>query len=267
MKIKKIGITLGLILAGLVLLGLPGRALAGNPGQSVYQTPTPLPDGRVLYVVQPGDTCLRVSLLTGVSIDQLRKLNNLDLNCTIDAGQKLLIALSVSLPPTNTPGPSPTAGPIVPTVTPFRGNGAVCVAVFNDVNGDATRQDTEAIIPDAAVSLTDRLGTVSKTGTTAASTDPLCFQNIPEGDYNISVAVPQGYNSTTVMNYALTVKAGDQALLDFGAQVSVQAATLVAPTEGGQSSLLGLIGGLLLLVGAGMGVYVFTHLRKPAPPG
>jgi hypothetical protein len=203
MTIKRIGIALGLLLAGLVMLGLPGQALAGNLGQSVYHTPTPLPDGRILYNVQPGDTCLRVSLLTGVSLDQLRKLNNLDLNCTIDAGQKLLIALSVSLPPTNTPGPSPTPGPIIPTVTPFHGNGEVCVAVFNDVNGDATRQDTEGIIPDAAVSLTDRLGAISKTATTAAATDPLCFQNIPEGDYNISVAVPEGYNPTTVMNYEI----------------------------------------------------------------
>lgn len=261
MTIKRIWIALGLVLAGLVILGLPGQALAGSLGQNVYQTPTPLPDGRILYIVQPGDTCLRVSLLTGVSLDQLRKLNNLTLDCKINAGDKLLIALAVSVAPTATAGPSPTAGPVVPTATPFLGNGEVCVAVFEDVNGDATRQDTEGIIPAAAVSLTDNLGTVSKTATTTTTTDPVCFSDIPEGDYNISIAVPQGYNPTTIMNYALQVKAGDQALLDFGAQLSAQAVPL-PPAEGGHSSLLGLVGGVLLVIGAGLGVYVFLHMRK-----
>jgi len=77
---------LSLLLAGLVILGLPGQVLAGSLSQSVYQTPTALPDGRVLYIVQPGDTCLRVSLLTGVTLDQIIKLNNLDVNCTIMLG-------------------------------------------------------------------------------------------------------------------------------------------------------------------------------------
>jgi LysM repeat protein len=261
MTIKRIWIALGLVLAGLVLLGLPGRVLAGNLSQNVYQTPTPLPDGRILYIVQPGDTCLRIMLLTGVSLDQIRSLNNLDSNCTINAGQKLLIALAVSVAPTATAGPSPTSGPVIPTATPFHGNGEVCVAVFEDVNGDATRQDTEGIIPDAAVSLTDNLGTFSKTATTTNATDPVCFPDIPEGDYNISVAVPEGYNPTTAMNYALQVKAGDQALLDFGAQLSAQAVPL-PPAEGGHSPLLGLVGGVLLVIGAGMGVYVLLHMRK-----
>jgi len=46
------------------------------------------------------------------------------------------------------------------------------------------------------------------------------------------VAVPEGYNPTTVMNYALTVNAGDQALLDFGAQVSAQAVPLLRQRVG-----------------------------------
>ena len=261
MTIKRIVIALGLVLAGLVLLSLPGRVLAGSPNQVVYETPTPLPDGRILYNVQPGDTCLRISLLTGVSLDQIRKLNNLDINCKIDAGQKLLIGMAVSVQPSATAGPSPTAGPVLPTATPFHGTGEVCVAVFEDLNGDATRQETEVIIPDAAVSLTDRLGTVSKTATTSAAVDPTCFSEIPEGDYNVSIAVPQGYNPTTVLNYALQVKAGDRVLLDFGAQLSAQAEPL-PPAEGGRSSLLGLIGGVLLVAGAGLGVYVFLHMRK-----
>ena len=261
MTIKRILIGLSLVVAGLTLLALPTMVLAGSPDQSVYHTPTPLPDGRVLYIVQPGDTCLRVSLLTGVTLDKIRSLNNLGLNCIIAPGQKLLIALAGPAEPTATAGPSSTPGSIVLTATPLPGNGQVCVAVFNDVNGDASRQDTEGIIADSAVSLSDRLGSLSKTGTTTTATDPLCFLDIPEGDYNVSVAVPQGYNATTVLNYALSLKAGDQALLDFGAQLSTSAQHL-APAEGGHSSLLGLIGGVLVVLGIGMGAYLFLHIRK-----
>jgi LysM repeat protein len=261
MEIKKFLIVTGLVIVGLVLLGLPGRVLASNPAQDLYQTPTALPDGSILYTVKTGETCLSISLLTGVSIDEIKKLNNLGSDCAINAGQKLLIALVAPATPTSLPGASPTAGTVVPSATPFRGNGQVCVEVFEDVNGDALRQDSEGLISNAAVSLTDRLGTVSKTGMTDNGTTALCFPNIPEGDYNISVAIPEGYNPTTVMNYALHVKAGDQALLDFGAQVSSKAQPL-PPAEGGHSSLLGLVGGVFLLIGAGLGVYVLLRMRK-----
>lgn len=252
----------GLVLVAMAILALPGQVLASSSNQVVYQTPTALPDGRIFYTIKPGDTCLSISLLTGVSLDQLRKLNNLDLNCTIPgAGQKLLIALTSSATATATAGPSPTpSGTILPSATPFHGNGEVCVAVFEDINGDAVRQDSEVLIPNAAVSLTGTQGNTSKTGTTANTTDALCFQDIPEGQYNISVAIPEGYNPTTVMNYTLQVAAGDLANLDFGAQLSAKARPL-PPAEGGRSSLLGFIGVVLLLVGVGMGVYVI-HGRK-----
>ena len=262
MKNKRTWIITGLALVGIFLLALPGRVFAGNPDQVVYQTPTALPDGRIFYTIKPGDTCLSISLLTGVSLDQLRTLNNLDTACVIPGpGEKLLIAVTSPATATATYGPSPTpAGTQLPTATPFHGTGEVCVAVFNDLNGDAVRQDSEVLIPDAAVSLTSIQGNVSRTGTTANSTDALCFNDIPEGQYNVSVAIPEGYNPTTVMNYALKLVAGDQANLDFGAQLSAKAQPLT-PAEGGRSPLLGLIGGVLLVVGAGMAIYVF-RMRK-----
>ncbi len=262
MKNKRIWFLTGLVLVGVMILALPGQVFAGNPNQVVYQTPTALPDGRIFYTIKPGDTCLSISLLTGVSLDQLRKLNNLDLACVIPGpGEKLLIAVTTPATATATAGPSPTpAGTQLPTATPFHGNGEVCVAVFEDINGDAVRQDSEVLIPNAAVSLTSTLGNVSKTGTTANTTDALCFADIPEGQYNISVAIPEGYNPTTVMNYALQLAAGDLANLDFGAQLSTKAQPL-PPAEGGHSPLLGLIGGALLVIGAGMGIYLL-RMRK-----
>lgn len=254
--IKKAWIFISLVAAGMLILSLSWPAPVGVIAQAVYQTPTPGPDGRILYVVRSGETCLSISLLTGVSLDQLRKLNNLNTNCTILAGQKLLLALAGPAEASPTPGPSPTPTSILPSPTPQRGTGEVCIALFNDINGNSLREDTEGLVEGGVVSLTDRTGKVSLTGTTTVGTSTLCFKDVPEGDYNVSLAVPAGYNPTTVMNYALTVKAGDQAMLDLGAQASSKAAT-PSPSEGGRSPILGILGGVLLLGGAGLGVYVW----------
>ena len=59
------------------------------------------------------------------------------------------------------------------------------------------------------------------------------------------------------MSYKLTVKAGDRASIDFGAQS--KAVTISESTDqgGGRSSALGIFGLLLLLGGAGLGYYAY----------
>lgn len=254
---KKIGIVSGLILLALALWVRPGLVQADNLNQAAYQTPTAQKDGRILYTVKSGDNCLSISLKTGVSQDDLKKYNNLDANCSLTIGQQLLLGLAG---PTSTPTITPTSGPVVPLATPFYGYGQVCVEVYNDVNGNALHEDTESLILNAVVSLTNVDGSVSKTGETSSTSTSLCFTDIPQGSYNVSVALPEGYNSTTLMNYSLKLLAGDQTVLEFGGQVSSTAKPLT-PSEGGHSSLLGLIGGVLLLIGIGMGVYVIRSRK------
>ena len=258
-----------LALAVLFLLAQLRQASAVAQAQAVYQTPTPGPDGRIIIVVKAGDTCLSISLLTGVSLEDLRRLNNLKPECIIVTGQQLLLGLAGPPEPTLPPGSAPTATPLLPSPTPFNGTGEICIVVFEDLNGNASRDTPENVIANSAISISDRLGKVSLTGTTTNQDAPVCFKDVPEGQYNISVAVPQGYNPTTATNYILAIKAGDQVLLDFGAQISQKSApppssAPSATTTGGgdsRSPMLGIIGGLLLLVGAGMGVYVW-RMRK-----
>ena len=110
------------------------------------------------------------------------------------------------------------------------------------------------------VSLTDVKGVYSNTGTTTAIVDatvdqPLCFSDVPEGNYNISIAVPQGYNPTTATSHSLQVLAGTTSTIDFGAQVSLRNAA-PAPVATPRSPLLGILGGALILAGGGLALYL-----------
>ena len=224
------------------------------PQVPIY-TPTPLPDGRIIYTVKANDTLLSISLLTGVPVDKLRELNHLN-GDTIIEGQELLLGLAGPPETTNTPGPSPTPTVVPPTPTIKPGSGNLCVMLFNDRNGDSMRQEDELSIPDGAISVSNRSGTVNLTAKTEVGADPHCFEKVPEGDYNISVAVPEGYNPTTVNNYALTIKAGDETQLNFGAQANSETlAEAPVPAGSGRSPLLGIVGGLFLVAGTGLALF------------
>jgi hypothetical protein len=249
----------------LVLLGFAAffarPVAADSSSQVVYQTPTARPDGHIVYIVQEGDTCLRVQLLTGTTIDQLRTLNKLDQNCTLIPGKELLLAV---ITPVASPTPNPhiTATPLLPTQTPIKGNGKVCVSLYTDVNGDAVREDDEPALANGAASITNRLGSVSKTVSTTSSDEPVC-EEVPEGDYSISMAIPGGYNPTVAMDAKISVKAGDQAILEFGAQPSskIEAENAEAPVQENNNLPLVILGGLFVALGIGLGVYVFFTRR------
>ena len=269
---KKLNLS-GFILFVFILLLLwtvtPVTATSSQP-QAVQYTPTPDADGRYLYIVQENDSCLSIALrfLNG-DTNTLRELNNLDEECSLQIGQEILLGIYEA--PTVTPGPSPTPTPVTPTPTPYAGNGEICIFLFNDVNGDGMAEDAEPPIEGGAISITNNKGTVSLTGTTLGIFDPLCFQEIPEGEYRVSVAPPEGYNPTTIKDYSLKLMAGDQAILDFGAQISSLAlmpedtstdnSSATSTTGSQRSPMLGILGGLLILGGIGLGVY-FRWLKR-----
>lgn len=248
-----------LILLGLVFV-LARPASAGTQPQVVYQTPTARPDGRVVYIVQEGDTCLRIQLLTGTSIETLRQLNRLDQACTIAPKQELLLKV-ITPQATFTPNPKVTSTPLLPTLTPVKGNGNICVTLYNDVNGDAVREDSEPAIAGGAVSITSRQGNISKTLNTTDTGDPQCVE-VPEGTYHVSMGIPGGYNPTVVMDQQINLLAGDQQILEFGAQASTKATEIPAgdsPQSGNGNTLLAIMGGLLVVAGIGLGGYAFFN--------
>lgn len=249
---KKILQAFGLFFTTLMLgvLLIPSTAQPIQ-AQAVIATPTPGADGRIIYVVKENDTCISIALTMGISEQQLREFNNLEGDdCLfLFVGQDLLVGIKEA----DTPTPTSQA-PVEPTPTPFKGNGTICIYLFNDENGNALAEEAELALAGGEVSVTNRLGTVNQTGTTTDTGESLCFAEIPEGDYNISVAIPEGYNPTTVMNYALTLGAGEISTINFGAQPG----SGLRPTfaEDRPSPLLLVLGIFFIAVGVGLWFYV-----------
>ena len=133
-----------LLLISLFLFALMIPAQASPSAQVQFPSPTPGADGRILYIVQAGDSCFRIQALYGITVDTLRGLNpQLDENCTLVVGDELMLGIGGPAALSPTPGPSPTLEPPTVTPTPPAGTTEICVLLYDDVNGDALRQETE----------------------------------------------------------------------------------------------------------------------------
>jgi LysM repeat protein len=255
---------------GLVILVAPVQA-APNAQLTPFPTPTPGADGRILYIVQPNDTLWRISAITGVSLDQLRTLNRLT-GDIVNPGDVLLIGYGgPGTEATETPGPSPTQGPGEATQTPIPGIGNVCVMLYLDSNGNGMREDTEGWITGGQINVSNRAGSVSESAQTEDVFDKfgdpahLCFNDLPQGSYIVTVAIPDGYNPTTSLSKDFILNPGDEAFISFGAQPNSEkvAETVVIPTEpSSRSPLFAILGGALLVFGLGLGAYAYLLVRK-----
>lgn len=261
-RIQKIILSIMLVSGFFFLLATPLLATPVD-AQIFYYTPTAMENGNIYYTVRENETCDSISYLTGVNIDTLRTLNNLDLDqCRfLQIGQQLLLGTVPT--PEVTVGPSPTPTSNLPTPEPIKGYGIICVYLYDDVNGNAmaeTDEITNTGLAGGEISITNSNGTFSKTGTTINTGEAVCYEEVPEGEYTISVAIPDGYNPTSAQNYTINLKAGDTATVNFSAQAS---STLPLSTDGGNSSVfLAIVGGFIILAGIGLALYVRFLRRK-----
>lgn len=240
-----------------------------------FPTPTPGPDGRIMYTVQTGDSLWRIAAVSGIPLDEIRALNNLGPNDIIAPGQKLLLGLGGPAGQSPTQGPPPTPTSELPTPTPGIGTGSLCVLLYEDVDGDSTRQEEERSLPGGAISVNDRSGKIFLTADTPSGgfsdnlfPDPeelgfTCFDDLEQGEYNVTVAIPDGYNSTTPLSYVSVLNAGDEILLAFGAQANTETLAKEAiPIGREKSPMLGVLGMTILLVGIGLGIYALVFRRS-----
>jgi LysM repeat protein len=226
---------------------------------TMYLTPTADADGNEYYIVQPGDTLFSIANRLNVLVDTLEKLNpGIRRNDILKTGTRLLYAKVTPAPGTPTLAFQPT---MTPTPLPVTGTGTICVQIFNDVNGDTSRQDTEVLVGGGQISVALQDGTEVGNYTTDGVNEPHCFIDIPSGDYTISAAAPNGFNPTSNTTLRLTLTPGDKAYVSFSVQG--KAIPTVVVTSGGGSTSSPMIGiaGLALLVSAGLMLFAVLRPR------
>src|SRR3990170_3925628 len=109
------------ILLLLLGLGTAGRAWADSApapdAQTGFVTPTPGPDGRVVYVVKEGDDLWTIAALSGKTLEELMALNGIQPGDYIIPGMQLVLGFGGPVEATAGPGaqPSPTSIPATPT--------------------------------------------------------------------------------------------------------------------------------------------------------
>jgi hypothetical protein len=250
----------GWILLLLIFCLLMVAPVTAAPAGQMLTSPTPNLDGNILYTVTQNDTCLSISLRMGIDVETIRQMNNLDVNCTLIAGEQISLGRVVTATPTA--GPSPTPTPILPTSTLYNGNAELCIRLFDDINGNGMAEETERDIAGGAVSITKRGGMENFSGLTTGI-DLLCFPEVPEGDYNISVAPPNEYNATTNMNYAIKIKAGDTVQVNFGSQKQAAFEEIKTTNEPAtrRSPLLAIVGVGMMVAGLAI-VVIFGILKR-----
>ena len=269
-----------IVLVAVIAAGFTTNSFAAPQAQlNIIPTPTPGPDGRIIYIAQEGDNIYRIAAIAGISAEEFRKLNPFINGDIIIAGQKYLIGYAGPASGATTTGPFATQPVLTPSPTSSPGSGILCVLLYNDLNGDSMRQESEPSILGGEISVSNRSGTVSLTGQTPSggiatnivNPTPLergyvCFDHLMEGEYLISVAAPQGYNRTTALNASLQLEAGQTTEIAFGAQADseLEAQTAIIPESPHKSPMLGIIGGIFLIGGIALGVYAALLRRAGA---
>lgn len=270
--VRTLVLSIPVLLAAVMAIRAP--ALAGGPARPEAQagdfaTPTPGPDGKIIYIIQEGDTLWVIAAHAGLSVEQLRALNGLAINDIIVPGGQLLLGYGGPAQPTSAVGDAPTPTAVPPTPTPIFGTAEICALLFVDENGNARLDADEPPLGGGQVSIANVSGQLAAEFSTAVeySEDGLplshCVPDLQTGDYNVSAAVPPDYNPTTAMSVPVRIDPGDTRYVEFAAQPS---AALVNAGDGSgrRSTALGVLGLLLLAAAGGLAVYA-TRLGRKSP--
>jgi hypothetical protein len=222
-----------------------------------------------------------------------------------DAAQLAVQTLPTAIPPTAPPAtqapptttfpPAPTGGVptepaaatlvatltmAAPTQTPTpAGTSAICVNAFLDDNGNGLHDPGEGYV--AGVTLTVAQGnTVIGQAASTGTETPVCFGDLPAGEYQVAQTLPPTLELTTQGNATVDVGEGQTVGLEFGSRLRATATAegAATPTEasaaeatpatgeagaGGAPSWLVYLGIGAILIGVVLlGALLFMVLRR-----
>ncbi len=231
-----------------------GAPAPAGPPPTPFPTATPRADGAVVHVVQSNDTLWTIAiqyagtmgLTPEEALPAIRDLNNNP--AFINVGQELIIVPPGQTAPTEEPTPEPTDEPVEeaaveetapeptaesveePAVSEPDTTNSICVAAFNDADGNGQRGVGEGLTADAAISLF-RGGSNVATYVTDGINEPYCFGDLEADSYQVQIFPPADYMMTTTGSWAVAVSNGMDMNVEFGTQYNPDAgAVAVADT-------------------------------------
>jgi hypothetical protein len=139
--------------------------------------------------------------------------------------------------PTNTPEPSPT-----PTNTPVPpSGGTICVNAFADTDADGQRSATEGYMAGVTFTIVQDDQVVTQ-GVSTGTDNPLCFEELESGSYQVAQILPRNLNTTTAPDTSIEVEEGSSVSLEFGSRFNTEAqevAEVPSPTSAADESPAG----------------------------
>jgi LysM repeat protein len=234
--------------------------VSAAPAAAPAPVSTPRADGSIVHVVTANDSFWTIAIQYASSIGMtpeealpaIRELNNNP--AFINVGQELLIkepgevivepeplvdeesseeepseeVIEVEGANSDAPAEEIAEAPVAEAETAPT-TGTICVAAFNDINGDGSRDNTtEALQADAAITIF-RGGSTVTTHITDGVSEPYCFENLAPDTYQVQIFPPADYQPTTSPSWAVSVAEGAQISVSFGTRFDPQV-TAVADT-------------------------------------
>ncbi len=243
------------------------------PAQSTRATPDPT--GRIVHTVQVGDSISYLAWLYGVTIDDIKRLNNLNSNVIV-LGTRLVIKEGSAPTATlseeqGTPSAEVTESPAEATSVPAEAPapetpGSICVMSYDDKNSNGLRDSQETLLAGITFALNDGSQMVGLY-TTDGTSEPYCFTELAPGQYVVSWTA-DSYVPTNEQTWSVELMSGSILIREFGVKSAAGAEEASKPptqTGGGMptwaTALVGALGVVFFLSAVGAAGYFFLIRR------
>lgn len=153
------------------------------------------------------------------------------------------VVTNTPIPPTATATPDATAtNTPIPTDTPTNTpvppmGGTICVNAFSDENQNGANDDTEGAMAGVTFVVANTANEVVAQGISSGPS-AVCFEELPEGSYQVAQEVPPALEMTTSGNVAISLLEGQQVMIEFGSRLR-PAGDAVADTNTGDTTNAG----------------------------
>ncbi len=210
-------------------------AAAANPNPFVLPpTSTPDAEGVIYSVVQAGDSVWSIAAKAGITLEEIRELNNLAEGAFVSVGDRLIVgygdppgaeepieepAEAEESQPEATPTPeSVTTTQAAETAEEETSSASLCLSAYTDENQNGVRDEGEPLRSAVAFTISDVEKVVSNYVTDGAS-EPFCIEGLSPGNYQITRSISSGEVATNESAQSMALAAGESVTVEFGSYI------------------------------------------------